>query len=108
MALPRQGSRHLVCDETAYRWRVRKMTPNNPSRGWRPMQLVVESTDAVCAGTLLVDLGIIRPDTWITPHQTALKPSLVREIINAARKAGWDPNESGLFVFRYPLVAHRT
>lgn len=57
---------------------------------------------------LVVDLGVSRPDNWLSPHQTALKPAEVRRIISAAVEGGWDPESpSGAFELKWQLIADR-
>ena len=57
---------------------------------------------------LVVNLGISRPDNWIAPHQSAVKPAMVRDMIGKALAAGWKPTGAGKpFEFDYPLIMDR-
>jgi hypothetical protein len=57
---------------------------------------------------LLVSLSVSRPDNWIEPHQTALTPTVVREVITLALRAGWDPDaKGGAYEYEFGLIKHR-
>lgn len=55
----------------------------------------------------MVHLRVSRPDNWLGPHQTALKPATVRAII-AAPGAGWNPDvPGGAYDYEYGLIRDR-
>jgi hypothetical protein len=69
------------------------------------MTVAIERVGVGPSRTLLVYLGVSRPDNWIDPHQTALTPALVRSIITGALSEGWDPDGRGhAFEYEYALV----
>jgi hypothetical protein len=54
---------------------------------------------------LVVNLRVTRPDNWISPHYTAVKPAMVREMIARALTAGWVPEgNASPFLLDYPLI----
>ncbi len=61
----------------------------------------------ITRGVLVVDLSVSRPDNWIRPHQTAVTPTLVREIVEQALAEGWEPDDPGPFPFQYALTVDR-
>jgi hypothetical protein len=95
-------------DGRAYHWLIRKQPTYSQGACGSSMTMAVEIADASVKGTLLIDLGISRPDNWLAPHQTSVTPKLVREVIAAALAAGWQPEAAGTFELRYPLIADRT
>jgi hypothetical protein len=73
------------------------------------MTLAVQSLSADARCVLVVSLRISRPDNWISSHQTAVKPAMVREMIAGALASGWRPNSgSGPFFYEYPLIKDRS
>jgi hypothetical protein len=73
-----------------------------------PMTVAIERIVEEPGAILLVNLGVSRPDNWITPHQTTIKPGEVRQIIAAALSEGWDPDTpSSAFEFEWQLILDR-
>ncbi|MFO0697227.1 MAG: hypothetical protein U0230_26865 [Polyangiales bacterium] len=69
------------------------------------MRVAIEADREGARSVLLVDLVVSRPDNWISPHQTALTPAIVREIIERALREGWDPDASpSPFPLRHALI----
>jgi hypothetical protein len=87
-----------------YRWYIRRKPTYGEGAYLSPMHVAIESADE--PGTVLhVNLELSRPDNWIEPHQTALSPALVAEIIQAALSRGWEPKARGsTFRLAYPLA----
>jgi hypothetical protein len=59
------------------------------------MTVAIERVADAPGTVLLVSLSVSRPDNWVNPHQTALKPSTIRAIIAEALCAGWRPESPG-------------
>ncbi|MFD4657748.1 hypothetical protein ACFWP2_19205 [Kitasatospora sp. NPDC058444] len=93
MALARKGSRRIVVDGVAYRWRVSRQHWCCDFEG-TTLGYAVE--DAARPGTtLVVDTG--RP-TRHTPHPVpahVIMPREVAEGIRRARAGGWTPTADG-------------
>jgi hypothetical protein len=106
MSIPRKGSRLLTVGEHRYRWYVRSKPTYSQGVSASPMRVAIERADVVPGRVLLVRLSVSRPDNWIEPHQTALMPALVREIITSALRDGWDPTvEGSAFEYAYAIAA---
>jgi hypothetical protein len=95
MSLPRKGSRTITQGDHRYRWYVRRKPTYEQGTLSAPMTVAIERVADEPGTVLLVNLHVSRPDNWILPHQTALKPATVREIIAAALDAGWNPDAHG-------------
>lgn len=107
MTLPKKGRRAVEVRGRRYHWLIRKQPTYDQGLEWKPMVMAVELDDVDAKGTLRVDLGVSRPDNWIAPHQTSVTPAVVREVIEAALAAGWEPEASGTFELRHALVRDR-
>lgn len=105
MSIPRKGSRTLSHGEHHYRWHVRRKPTYVQGAFSTPMTVAIERVSDEPGTVLLVNLRVSRPDNWIGPHQTALKPATVREIITSALDAGWDPDAQGrAFEYEHGLI----
>jgi hypothetical protein len=72
------------------------------------MTVAIERIGDEPGTVLLVNLRVSRPDNWIEPHQTALTPAVVREIIGSALDAGWNPDAQGsAFEYEHGLIKDR-
>lgn len=71
------------------------------------MTVAIERISDEPGTVLLVNLGVSRPDNWMRPHQTALTPAVVREVIASALDAGWNPDAQGS-AFEYARALHQT
>jgi len=91
MTLPRKGSRRIRVGEAEYVWRIRGAPTYLQAAFASPMTLAIQHRAAGAQSLLMVNLGVSRPDNWISPHQTAVTPAVVREIIAAALSQGWQP-----------------
>ena len=89
--MPSKGGRPIHVGGHDYRWRVRKAPTYAQALDWSPMRVSIQSCMEGARSVLVVNLRVNRPDTWLRPHQTGLTPDLVRDIIERAIAAGWDP-----------------
>lgn len=98
MGLAKRGTRRLVVDSVAYRWVV------SPDDGY--MVLVAELADApgqrLEAFFRYHDIyepqgaGVLR----VVGQRRAIRPGVVRAVIEAALGRGWQPSQLGLPAFR--------
>ncbi|MFD9637304.1 hypothetical protein ACFWW0_29825 [Streptomyces violascens] len=94
MALGRKGSRRIVVDGVAYRWRLRRRPTYNQALCWTPCTYAVEHAD--CSGTtLVVTTGQPHSGNWIGRKGAPVLPSDVAEHIRAALTRGWTPDRPG-------------
>jgi hypothetical protein len=108
MAIPKKGSRSVEVGGTSYDWRIRKKPTYSQAAFQSAMSLAVQLSREGAHSVLVVNLQVSRPDNWIRPHQTAVKPAMVRDMIRRALTAGWAPNRAGKpFVVDYPLIVDR-
>ena len=107
MTIPSKGSRKIKFEDKEYAWYIRKKPSYEQALAHSNMCVAIQSReDAACV--LLVDLGVSRPDSWLKPHQTALKPAVVRDIIATALRQGWQPSKAGgPFTLQYQLIHDR-
>ncbi|WP_306368799.1 hypothetical protein [Nocardiopsis sp. CC223A] len=105
MTMPRKGTRRIIVDGVAYRWRHRSRRSITEARS-RPLTFAVEREDA--PGRLLsVTLGDLPPlshycCTYCSPDEAMpepITPSRVAASIRTALADGWDP--------RGPAGVHR-
>ena len=95
MATRKTGSRRIVVDGVAYRWRIRrKATSMQADYGTGRLHVAVERADD--PGALLV-LFTDRPhpQDWSTRQAAPVRPSDVAGWIRQALRAGWTAGESG-------------
>lgn len=104
MTIPEKGSRRIRVGDTEYSWRIRKQPTYSQLIYQSPMCLAVQVSTEGPRSVLLVNLRVSRPD-GIYPHQTALKPAMIRDIVTRALAQGWVPTGGGLpFSLDYPLI----
>jgi hypothetical protein len=109
MAIPRKGSRTVRVGDAVYRWRIRKTPTYIQGAFESSMTLAVELCTEGASSVLVVNLKVSRPDNWIAPHQTAVKPAMVTDMIGKALAAGWKPASPGKpFELDYPLIMDRS
>jgi len=106
MTMPHQGSRLIQVGDTVYRWRIRKKPTFTQATTCSPMKLAVQSCSDGAGSVLVVELSISRPDNWVDPHQTAVKPWMVQRIVTEALASGWDPMTARPHNYRYGLIKH--
>ncbi|GAB5543736.1 MAG: hypothetical protein SangKO_034960 [Sandaracinaceae bacterium] len=102
MSIPKTGSRRVKVDGVEYLWRVRKQPTHSQALTETRMTLAVQA--AAGRSVLVVDLGVTRPDNCLRPHQTQLRPRMVREMIRTALEGGWLPESDTGFSLRYPII----
>ncbi|MEU8545699.1 hypothetical protein AB0C81_01610 [Streptomyces roseoverticillatus] len=106
MALPKKGSRRIVVDGTAYRWRLRGRPTYDQGMGWSPMTYAVEHLENP-GTTLLVDTGGPHTRNWMGAPSAPVLPSAVAEAVRTARTRGWEPAIPGA-PFRLDLLEPST
>ncbi|MCE3036025.1 hypothetical protein [Streptomyces sp. CMSTAAHL-2] len=94
MALVRKGSRRIVVDGTAYRWRLRGRPTYFQGLGWSPCTFAVEHADTPCM-TLAVTIDQPHPSNWIGREAAPVLPSGVAAAVRFALREGWTPTASG-------------
>lgn len=108
MSIPRKGSRSVSDGEHRYRWYVRRKPTYTQGAFSAPMTVAIERVADEPGTVLIVNLRVSRPDNWMAPHQTALTPAVVREVITSALRAGWDPDAKGsAYKYEHGLIKHR-
>lgn len=108
MTLPKKGTRAVDVGGVTYRWHVRRKPTYAQAIEIGPMCVAIEQAGDGPRCVLVVALGVTRPDNWIDPHQTALKPAEVKVIISRALTAGWEPERAGPpFEFDHGLIRDR-
>jgi hypothetical protein len=108
MTIPKKGRRLVTVGDSEYAWRIRKKPTYSQATAQGSMTLAIQANVADARSVLLVDVKISRPDNWITSHQTAVKPAMVREMITEALATGWQPlSSTGTFQLEYPLILDR-
>ncbi|MDX3241486.1 hypothetical protein [Streptomyces sp. ME18-1-4] len=94
MALVRKGSRRIVVDGTAYRWRLRGRPTYFQGLAWTPCTFAVEHADTP-GMTLLVITNQQHPSNWFGHEATPVLPSDVAQAIQLALREGWTPTAPG-------------
>lgn len=104
MTIPKRGTRRVRFGETYYDWRIRKKPTDSQLVGDTPMLLAIQASEDVPRCVLVVKV-CTRPDNLRFPHQTAVVPGQVRDMIRLALAAGWKPLVAGpQFHFEYGIV----
>lgn len=85
MALVRKGSRRIVVDGTAYRWRLRRRPTYSQGLAWSPCTFAVEHADAP-GTTLVVTTNQPHPSNWVGREA---KPVLPADVAEAIRSSCW-------------------
>jgi hypothetical protein len=104
MTIPRKGSRRVRVGENEYVWRIRKEPTYTQGAFQAPMHVAIQRSEPRSGGVLIANLVVSRPDNWISPHQTAVTPAIIRDIIARGIAAGWDPAGTASFTLEYGLV----
>ncbi|MFF1300993.1 MULTISPECIES: hypothetical protein [unclassified Streptomyces] len=94
MALGRKGSRRIVVDGTAYRWRLRRRPTYFQALAWTPCTFAVEDAD-VPGTTLVVTTDQPHPSNWFGREAKPVLPSDVAQTIQRALSEGWTPSAPG-------------
>ncbi|GAA3776579.1 hypothetical protein [Streptomyces chiangmaiensis] len=94
MALGRKGSRRIVVDGTAYRWRLRRRPTYFQGLSLTPCTFAVEHADAPGA-MLVVTTNQPHPSNWFGREAKPVLPSGVGQAIQLALREGWIPTAPG-------------
>ncbi|WP_431987202.1 hypothetical protein [Streptomyces griseoflavus] len=94
MALVRKGSRRIVVDGTAYRWRLRGRPTYSQGLARSPCTFAVERADTRGA-TLLVTTDQPHPSNWTGRVAEPVRPSRVAAAVRLALRDGWTPTAPG-------------
>ena len=89
MAKNERGSRRIVVNDRAFRWRVpRYPVGESQGLGWSPLRFSAWLADD--SGSLLeVEASAARPDNWLHAPAVVITPRKVAELIRRAMEAGW-------------------
>ena len=108
MSLPRKNLRAVEVDGIAYEWLIRKKPTYSQAAFNSSMIVAIQKAEEERPCVLVADLQVKRPDNWISPHQTAVKPAMVRNLISKALESGWQPTSGGKFDFTYSIIRDRS
>ena len=102
MSLPNKGSRRIVVDDIAYRWRVRHKPTHSQGDYACELQFAVQR-ESFGRCTLSVILDQPRPDNWLNKPGAVVTPALVAQAVRQALQQGWQASSNGsAFVLRLP------
>ena len=107
MAIPIKGSRRIVVDGTAYRWRIRRK-PTRIQADYAcgsPLTFAV-APESPHGGTLHVSMDQPRPDNAFNQPRgsipcSTVTPDTVARAIRRALAEGWQPECGGTFAIRW-------
>jgi hypothetical protein len=94
MALVRKGSRSIVVDGTAYRWRLRGRPTYFQGLAWSPCTFAVEH-EQTPGSTLVVITDQPHPSNWFGRASQPVLPAQVAQVIERALAEGWSPAHPG-------------
>jgi hypothetical protein len=94
MALVRKGSRRIVVDGTAYRWRLRGRPTYFQGLAWSPCTFAVEHAD-IPGMTLVVATDQPHSSNWTGRQAEPVLPSDVAAAVRLALHEGWTPTTLG-------------
>ncbi|MDG4534935.1 hypothetical protein [Streptomyces sp. AV19] len=94
MALGKKGSRRIVVDGVAYRWRLRRRPTYSQALCWSPCTYAVEQADRP-GTTLVVTTDRPHGSNWVGRPSVPVLPSDVADHIRTALGRGWTPDRSG-------------
>ena len=107
MALPKKGLRKLRHGGVLYGWMIRKKPTYSQAAFRSRMTLAIQSLETETPKVLHVTLSIDRPDNWIEPHQSSIRPVLIHRMIDDAGQEGWDPEAGGnAFEHEHSVIKH--
>jgi hypothetical protein len=92
--MARKGSRRIVVDGTAYRWRLRGRPTYSQGLAWSPCRFAVEHVDTP-GMTLVVTTNQPHPGNWIGREAEPVLPSNVAMAVRLALREGWTPAVPG-------------
>jgi hypothetical protein len=103
MATRKAGSRQLVVDGIAYRWRIRKRATNLQSDyGRGNLHVAVELAENPGA-VLILYTDRPHPADWSTKQVVPVRPSDVAKWVRESLAAGWVPSQPGPQFIHHPL-----
>ncbi|MEU3930624.1 hypothetical protein AB0E85_00970 [Streptomyces sp. NPDC029044] len=94
MSLARKGSRRIVVDGTAYRWRLRGRPTYSQGLTWSPCTFAVEHAE-MPGRTLVVTTDQPHASNWIGRDAAPVLPSSVAAAVQLALSMGWTPTTPG-------------
>ncbi|WP_037678202.1 hypothetical protein [Streptomyces griseus] len=94
MALVRKGSRRIVVDGRAYRWRLRGRPTYSQGLAWSPCTFAVEHADTP-GTTLVVTTRRPHSSNWIGREAEPVLSSTVAAAVRVALREGWTPTGLG-------------
>lgn len=94
MAIGRKGSRRIVVDGTAYRWRLRRRPTYDQALCDRPCTYAVQHADSP-GTTLVVTTNRPHASNWFAAPSNAVLPRDVAAAITLALSQGWSSTEPG-------------
>lgn len=99
MALVKKGSRRIVVDDVAYKWRLRRRPTYNQGMGWSPTTYAVEHADRPGA-VLLVTTDQPHMRNWVGMVGNPVQPADVADAVRTALANGWmpEPGSTGLIL----------
>lgn len=96
MAMRKTGSRRLVVDGVAYRWRIRRRaTYGQSDYGCGKLHVAVEQAEEQPGAVLVLYTDRPHPADWGTRQVLPVRPSDVARWVREALAAGWVPSEPG-------------
>ena len=108
MTIPSKGSRRVRMGDIEYAWRIRKKPTYSQGAFQTPLRVAIQSCAEGPRSVLVVNLQVSRPDNWTGPHQTGVKPAMIRDMIARGLAQGWTPTTAGgPFTLDYPLILDR-
>lgn len=94
MSIARKGSRSIIVESTAYQWAIRPRPTYCQGLAQGNLRFAVELEEGGRT-TLLVTMGVARPDNWMMVEASIVSPSIVERAIRLALQQGWRPGEAG-------------
>jgi hypothetical protein len=94
MAIGRKGSRRIVVDGTAYRWRLRRRPTYDQALCDRPCTYAVQHADTP-GTTLVVTTSQPHASNWFGVPSAVVLPRHVAADITLALSRGWSPTRPG-------------
>ena len=103
MATRNSGSRQLVVDGVAYRWRIRKRaTYGQSDYGCGKLHVAVELAEKT-GSVLVLFTDRPHPADWGAKEVVPVRPSDVAMWVREALAAGWVPSRSGPQFIHHPV-----
>jgi hypothetical protein len=93
MAIRKTGSRQIIVDGMAYRWRIRRKPTYCQACFAGCLTVAIQLAEN--PGRTLLALGAARPDNLIGNPSVIVTPQTVAATIRAALAEGWEPATQG-------------